>query len=467
MYLIVVIKIITVIGLNYCNENVFSDHWSKNTLLANYSGDSDAYIDPIEHFITTGNYGSRGDGETFSGRAPYYGSIYYVLRLMFSKYVTVDLMALLQILLDSIAGLVMARILFQLTKTHWTFWLTIVLFLASFYHTDFSGRILTESLSTSALIFFSYYMLKLFREKSRTNFLAAGTWLSIAVVLKPYFAPLYLLVFLFYDKNKKPVHNFFSAVIFSISLLLITTPFTIRNYINYDIFQPFSSLDGGSSITEGDFAYRKYLQSVGESFIFWDPHCAGCLFTNIDIQCDYVLPDHMFTENTDRASVDRAKNLYIDYLNNKTAEKEKQVIATFNSLSEDYRISKPFNYYIGSRILLTYRFIFQKASYYLPNSFNGMLFYTVTAIKAFQFLIYYVILLTGFAGIIYLALKRNKLVFLLGVVPLYLIIFFPVLLRAIEWRYWSGSHYFLMMSSVFFIYLVINHLTMKKSIPKN
>ncbi len=463
LYLLLFIKIATVIGLNYCNEEVFSDHWSKNTLLANYSGDSDAYIDPIEYFINTGNYGSRTDSHTFSGRAPYYGSIYYIFRLFIDKYQTVDLMAFLQILIDCIAGLVMAKFLFKNTKTHWTFWLTIAFYSGSFYHTDFSGRILTESLSTSALIFFSYYLLKLFHGKSRQNFIAAGTWLSIAVVLKPYFAPLYLLVFLFYDKSKTPVYNFITGVIFSLSLIVITIPFTVRNYLHYGMFQPFSSLDGGSSITEGDVAYRNYLQSVGESFIFWDPDCAGCLFTNIPIQCDYRLPERMFTENTDRATVNKAKDIYIDYLNNKTAVKEVQVINTFNALREDYRISKPFHYYFGSRLLLTYRFIIQKASYYLPNTFEGSGYYLFAAIKAFQVVIYYVIMITGFAGIFYLALKRKKIVFLLGIVPFYLILFFPVVLGAIEWRYWSGSHYFLLMSSVLFIFLVHTRFSRKKN----
>ena len=83
--------------------------------------------------------------------------------------------------------------------------------------------------------------------------LVASLSLAIATVLKPYLAPLFLLIFFRYDKSKSLPVNFKYATVFGISLLLIIAPFTIRNYIRFEKIQPFSDYDGGGTGFSGTF----------------------------------------------------------------------------------------------------------------------------------------------------------------------------------------------------------------------
>src|SRR5687768_13317089 len=140
LYFLLCVKLFTVIILNFFSEANFSTHWSENTLLAYYSGDSHAYIDPIDNFIETGTYFfDEGNGKVYNGRAPYYGSIYFILRQVAGNYLALDLLAFLQILIDCFAGLVMSVLIFRMTSASWAFWLTLIFYTGSFYQTDYAG----------------------------------------------------------------------------------------------------------------------------------------------------------------------------------------------------------------------------------------------------------------------------------------------------------------------------------------
>jgi hypothetical protein len=452
-----IIKTSTVLLFNYLNEKLYTNKYSENTVFASLaSGDSEPYIIPIENFIQTGEYYFTEDGKKeYAGRAPYYGSIYYFFRLFSNQYVSLDLLAMLQIILECFAGIALAAITLRITKSIKASYITLLLFSLSTYQTDYDARIITESISASALIFFAYYFLKLFENKTPSLYFVSGFWLGIAVLLKPYFAPLFVLYLVHYDRKRSIIENLKFAVMFGMSIILFVTPFTIRNYLKLNKIQPFSSYYGGAVVTEGDLAFRNYLQSIGESIAYWDPDCAACHFTNAKVPCYYVFPSYVYTENTDSNDIKHASQIYIDYLDQKTSKKEKEVIKTFSSLTSDFKQSRPFIFYLGSRLLLLKKFLIQKASYYIANPFTDYRAYFINAFKGLQYILYYFITIGGLAGIIYF-IKKNKQVFLtLGIIPVYLIIFFPVLIRATEWRYWSSSHYFLLVSTVCFIYFLL------------
>jgi hypothetical protein len=452
--ILLIIKTSTVLFLNFVNEKTYSNQYSKNTLFANLaSGDSEPYIVPIENFINTGEYFFNVEGKKeYAGRAPYYGSLYYLFRQFSDPYTSLDLLAILQIILECMAGVVMVSITLRITGSVGASNLTLLLFSLSTYQTDYTARIITESISASALIFFTHYFLRLFDNKTPSLFFASGFWLGIAVLLKPYLAPLYVLYLAHYDRKKNILVNIKFAFLFAISILLIVTPFTIRNFMKFNKVQPFSSYYGGAVVTEGDLAFRNYLQSIGESIAYWDPDGAACLFTNAKVPCNFVFPDYVYTENTDSNDLKSASRIYIDYLNAKTPQKEIEVIKTFTFLTTDFKHSRPFMYYVGAPMLLLKKFIIQKASYYIPNPFTDYRAYFINAIKGLQYLLYYFITLTGLAGIFYF-MKKNKQIFVaLGIIPLYLIVFFPVVIRATEWRYWTTSHYLLLICAVSFVY---------------
>src|SRR5688572_10895052 len=103
-----IVKLASILFLGFLNEKDYSIAWSSHSLLANYGGDSDAYIQPMENFIREGEYYfEEGQGTVHSGRAPYYASLYYIFRLFSNPYVSFDLIVLTQLLLESISGFIM------------------------------------------------------------------------------------------------------------------------------------------------------------------------------------------------------------------------------------------------------------------------------------------------------------------------------------------------------------------------
>ena len=138
------VKLASILFLGFLNEKNFSGAWSSGPLLAVYGGDSHAYIQPMENFIREGEYYFQEEqGIVYAGRAPYYASVYYIFRLLFNPFVSYDLIVLTQLLLESIAGFLMALIIFRLTGAGWTVVATLGLFCLSTYQTDYTARILT------------------------------------------------------------------------------------------------------------------------------------------------------------------------------------------------------------------------------------------------------------------------------------------------------------------------------------
>src|SRR5688572_14080808 len=169
---LIIIKTSSVLLMNFLTEKIYTDHYSQNTIFANLtSGDSEPYFIPVENFIKTGNYYFDYQwNREYAGRAPYYGSIYYFFRLFGGIYTSLDLLVILQIILECFAGIAMASIVLRITGSTKAAYLALLLFAVSTYQTDCTARILTESISASALIFFTLYFLKLFEAKTPTLF---------------------------------------------------------------------------------------------------------------------------------------------------------------------------------------------------------------------------------------------------------------------------------------------------------
>src|SRR5690349_12033874 len=69
-------------------------------VIASKQGDAPGYVDPIDNFLEKGEYYFQdGDRKVSIGRAPYYGSVYFLFRLFLSKEMAYDAVAVSQILI--------------------------------------------------------------------------------------------------------------------------------------------------------------------------------------------------------------------------------------------------------------------------------------------------------------------------------------------------------------------------------
>jgi hypothetical protein len=459
-----IIKLSLAYYIAYLSKCSSVDESSLKTVFASYSGDAPSYLDPFDNFLEKGEYfiehkSLHDSVKVEMGRAPYYGFIYFIFRLFFSKEVSYDLVVIFQILIEAVSIVYLCKLIYNITKMNSVFWATYFLLLFSLDTTFYSLKLLTESLSVSFLIFTTYHYYNYLNKKRNKDLLFTGIYLALVVVLKPYFGLFYIFMGIPFLFNKPFVFKsiFNKTLILSIPLVIYIAPYTIRNYLKFRVFQPFSEFYGGYPYSKVYSAYSDFIKAWGGSIVSWDKRSAACFFEPVsNIPCEFEFPKYAFCKGYKIDDVVKVRNLYLQYCKNPSKNLEDSVIKSFNTLTQLYKENCPIRYYFLSRLITTKTFLFHSGSYYLPINKNSPCFKSYQFfIKLLQSFLYYYSLIFGIVGLMILFI-RDKKTYLLTIIPFYLILFFPVILKASEFRYFSTSYPFLMLGAVYLSVVLLN-----------
>ena len=250
---IFILKLISVLYLVHLTKCGGGDTFMGITRM---SGDASSYITPIDNFLSEGNYYYN---DSKAGRMPYVGLLYYLFRLLFSKTIALGCVVVLQTLIESIAIYYLAKLCHLLFKTQKAFWSFLFLSIISLHVTIFDFTMLSESLGISFLCFFTYhYYIFLSHRRTNRQLLVSGLFLALSILFKPYLFPLFILIgveFLWFHRAEKIIKNiqktFISSMLISLPLLVINTPWTIRNYFVFNKFIPFQEdINAGYNYSE-------------------------------------------------------------------------------------------------------------------------------------------------------------------------------------------------------------------------
>ena len=423
-----------------------------------HADDYFSYHGAMENYIQTGKYYFfNGRENVFAGRLPHYSIPYYLLRQVLNVAYTNFVIMVMQIALECLAFIYLARLALDITQSKLAFYLVYFIYLISLLTSFYNNTVLPDSLSISVLIFFLYSFQKYLFSGSVKTLWAAGFFLGLLVVLKPYFSLLYVgvgicfiwqITFVF---SKKGFYQLLLKTgIVALPLLVFITPWVIRNYGVYKSFIPFQvNTIAGYNYSNADLACRQFLQSIGENFIEWEKTSAGNYFNkNCIAPCRYQLPGYAYTPSYDSAKVEQVRRAYLQLQRDYSVEQDQQVTAAFNHLTQSFRTEKPLHYYIIAPIMLTKKFLFNETGYFLRFHCPG---WTTTVTYLLQAILYWSTLLAGSVGLFWLAWKdwRNSIFI---AIPVYLILFFPILFRGIETRYFAHSFPVLLLGLVYFIH---------------
>lgn len=451
-----IIKLSTCLYLSYLSNCSQSNEVTYT--LAQRSGDAPSYLDPIDNFIEKGSYFYQdGTNITHFGRAPYYGSIYYFFRLFAPKNTAYDLVSLFQILMESIAILYLSLLASKIIKHKYSFWITYILMMVSLNFTSYSTYLLTESLSISFLVIFSYYLCCYLHDYKNKNLFLAGIFLGLAVLLKPYFTILYIPIGIGFLLVKP--FNILSIVkkviVIALPLIILSTPYTIRNLISYKRFLTNSELFAGTTYTKADFAYHDFVSSWGGSFMFWDKRSAGCYFQpQKGIDCNFQFPEYAIDGGYNMTDIENVRNQYIRYQHNPTPALEDSVTNEFSRLRGLFKKYHPLRYFVLSPLIIMRDYVFHSGSYYLPIRKDFPCYHSYQMIiKVSQSVLYYLTLFAGFSGLIILTL-RNKKTYMNLFIPVFLLFLFPFVFKYAEFRYFAPSHPFLVVGTSFILLLM-------------
>lgn len=410
-------------------------------------GDSFSYLGSIDNFIEEGSYYFwNGSKKVYAGRMPYYGSFYFVFRAFFEKGTALNLLILFQILVDAAALVIFALFCYEVLESKRAFWTGLVLYLLSFNMFLTSLFTAVESLGVSFIIFFLFFYHRYYKTRVAKWLLFASIFLALSTVLRPSLFVIYPLIGLSLLLEEKKISRIFfrKAFLLSIPLILLLSPWIIRNAIVFEKFIPaqentYAGYDYKSSL----LAVRRFVNAWGADEIWnfgrskdFETYFAREEDRGLDFDKNTTLPATAYTDGYTKEEVENVRQKYIKMQNEYSPELDAEVTRELDRLTGIYRRERPFMYYVVSPILITKKSLLHTNSQFLQFFiYAGSACYQSWHIifKIVQAIIYLSALFFGFIGLIYLTV-RKKISPVYLFIPVALILFVSVYVNFTESR---------------------------------
>jgi hypothetical protein len=435
--------------------------------LAKDSGDTFAYLGPIDNLLNEGTYYFwNGVRKVYYGRMPHYGTPYFLFRLLFDKPLASDLVVLLQIFFDTLATVYFAKLCADVIKRKSAFWIGYALYFLSFNFFEQGLLLTTESFSSSFIVLFFYFFHRWWSREDKSAIWGANIFLALAFVLKPYFAPSYLLFLLIYAHRKKLFsvaqfkNLFFKTALLGFLPTLLLAPWYLRNVISYGA--PVATQESylaGYNYTKADLAYATFAGGWGGDIAWWDASSPACYFKlDPPFPCTFTFPSYSLTDGYSLADIEDVRADYFAYQRNPTPENEEIVVREFDRLTALHKSERPFTYYVGSNLIRVKRMLWHTNNYNLPIHPSNPCFAPYQlSFKVVQAIIYQLALLLGSVGIILLTIKRKiSLIFLFIPVCVAFIVAFYA--RIGEARYLSSFYPVTLLGLVSILFLIYSNM---------
>jgi hypothetical protein len=416
--------------------------------LATTAGDTPTYIEPIEHLINNGSYGMYMgeytpfkplDKEFFfpSIRTPHYGIFYLLFRLFFSSAISLELLAIVQIIVDAIAVMVFARLVYKITLNKTAYYISLGVMTFSAWLTFYSAEIMTETFTWSFIVFGLYFFHRWLTDKKNVSIFLSGLFIGYAILLKPFILPwlFFITVAILVAVKDLRLHiKYFT--IFCVPFIVFLTPWVIRNYIiSKEIIlfsKPMYYPCKKQVISCGNF-----INAWGGDHIWWEGKCAsaGTFFHQrpVNKNCEYKFPDFAFTPDYTLEDLRELRNLMARFqLNTKNDSLDEYISKRFDELTISYKKHRPFNYYVVAPLFRMKSALIKSGSYYIyPRNIP------LIGMKLFQTALYWFPLFFGGIALFYFGVKRFRDPFMILNIglPITLLIVLTWVLKMNEWRY--------------------------------
>jgi hypothetical protein len=428
-------------------------------------GDTFSYFTPIENLLTKNIYANDIDNiQTYAGRMPGYGTLYYLFRLLFEQKGSINLIITFQILFSIISVFFLSKIAEHITNNKFVFYCTFLLAAVSTYSSIFDFYLLTESFTTSLLIMSVYFLFKYISSGKLMQLWVVGLLICWALFLKPYFLPvlvlfsLYLLVELIIVKKWPLLKASIHCSIIWIPFIVIDTIWVIRNYQYFHKVVPLQiNMQAGYTYTQADIQLRQFVTAWGGDIISWNPKAeirwfdafAGRInqrdkgITSFDDTV--VLPDYIYTKDFNIDSLRKLRQgiVIANDLAYQLNDKDKislDVEHTLSIYTHSFQSQKPVTYHILVPLILLKKYLLHSGTYNLINKSYNQLNLFMKSIKIIYSLFYLVIVILGTYGVFTGLFSKNTKCLLVICISGYFTLLFPFVLRSIEYRYWVSAY---------------------------
>ena len=441
-------------------RNQFVDFYS---FFGSFSGDSEGYLLPVDRFWTSGKFYSEH-------RMPGYSIFYFMFTSIFDREVSLNLLVICQVILAGISSTLLAVLAFNWTKMLWVFFFTYVVIMLSTYISWYDGIILTESLTTSFLIFVIYtFSSFLNKNKSSVWMLIPGFLYAWLVFLRPVFFPIFIIfliaLILKYRSSYKNI--FYSMLLFLVPFLLLDGLWIFSNYQRTQKIIPFQETFLGP--TQSNVFYEpafQFIQSWGGNYIWWKEGTHIRYFGVGTDSLEYFdkaairFPDYIYTSqfNFDSLKLMSDKLINLKILKSEDSElfqnESKSIYDSFEKYTNSIKQEKPLLYHIKAKISLIHQFLFTSKA---MNPYYSIGFPFTDFIIKIKSMSYIITLVFGYLGAFFLffRIKENHHYFIISGIIGYTFIIHPLILRVIENRYLLPSYPFLILAFSLALYEII------------
>ena len=249
---------------------------------------------------------------------------------------------------------------------------------------------------------------------------------------------------------------FKKSVVYAIALLLLLAPWIIRNYSQTGkliLFQ--QDQYAGYEVSKELELTRKMLSSIGEdASTMWDKTTAAGFFSpSMYKNSTWQVPVEISTDSLLKTNFFALRDLCTDSITDRS--QSRAFNSHYNAFIDRYKTKYKLKYYFLNCVIRIKKFLIHSGSYYSYKEADGCNNKIDYFLKVGQSLFYYLCLIPGFIGLIWLArVKKYGLIFLLP--SFALIIFFPIILGIIEWRYFLPFYFFHQIGLFYLFHRVLN-----------
>lgn len=229
-------------------------------------GDTGSYLEPAENLFSHGHY-------TPDFRMPGYGAAYMACRLFVPMDQAGNALVFLQTLLDALSTVVLALLALRLTRStvvfHGVFWCSLLGHTVS----QFDITLLTESFTTSAIIF-SVFLTQGSPHTRRTGMLLiAGAFCGWAIFMRPVtFIVLPALGIWLAISSRGSRDALRNVVLLAMPFTLFEVAWVTRNALVHGRFIPANTSFHYTSIDEGPIGpVIAFVEAFGGRTTWWDP----------------------------------------------------------------------------------------------------------------------------------------------------------------------------------------------------
>jgi len=276
----------------------------------------------------------------------------------------------------------------------------------------------------------------------------SSIFLALTCLWRPYYVLLYPVVILFEIYKSKSIFTKYlltKILVLIIPISLIDLPWIVRNFITFRRFIPAQSDLYAGTCDRVCAAFRNFAKIAGSIWhSYYAPNSMTCYFVNIDhSRCLFRFPSYMLGEKLNIKEIEKVKHLYIRYKQNPNIPSlEDSVVNAFSNLVSYYRQDHPYLYWLYPRLICLKRFFIHGHTMYTPTYQEavkkvGKIPYLT--FKIIQGSIYWIGLVIGFIGLIFLVRKKRE-TYMLPLIPVYLTLLFPIYIITHEARYFYAAH---------------------------